>query len=232
MKLKQLIQSIPFVNNAIGYCYLRLKSIIKPFRDSQYYWESRYQSGGNSGCGSYDGLCLFKSEVLNKFFTENHIISIIDFGCGDGNQLKYLKTSSYIGFDVSQSALDKCCDIFKDDSSKKFKLMDEYKEQTAELCLSLDVIYHLVEDDVFEQYMATLFSAAQKYVIIYSSNKNKQAIIQSPHVKHRLFSDWIKQNQPNWELATFIENKYPLTPRNPTGSFADFYIYKKISSPN
>ena len=37
----------------------------------------------------------------------------------------------------------------------------------AELALSLDVIYHLVEDTVYESYMGQLFDSATKYVIVY-----------------------------------------------------------------
>lgn len=42
----------------------------------------------------------------------------------------------------------------------------------ADLSLSLDVIYHLVEDEVFETYINTLFKSARRYVIIYSSNSD------------------------------------------------------------
>ena len=36
---------------------------------------------------------------------------------------------------------------------------------------SLDVIYHLVEDEILKSYMTTLFGTARKLVIIYSSNE-------------------------------------------------------------
>jgi hypothetical protein len=40
-----------------------------------------------------------------------------------------------------------------------------------DLELSLDVIYHLVEDEVFDAYMRSLFAHAGRFVVIYSSNK-------------------------------------------------------------
>jgi hypothetical protein len=57
------------------------------FRDSQSYWEDRYVSGGTSGPGSYDAQAEYKADFLNRFVRENAIGSVIEFGCGDGNQL-------------------------------------------------------------------------------------------------------------------------------------------------
>lgn len=228
--MKQLLLRVPLLNRLIGYLYLKLKALVKPFKSSQDYWESRYQAGGNSGHGSYNDLCLFKAKILNNFVSQNNIQTVIDFGCGDGNQLRFSHYPSYIGFDVSQIAVEKCRTEFKKDPTKIFSHIRDYKNETAELCLSLDVIYHLIEDDVFEQYMNMLFEAATQYVIIYSSNTNKQQSIQAPHVKHRLFSNWITTHQPQWHLVERIDNQYPYSIKNQTGSFADFYIYKKIAA--
>lgn len=45
---------------------------------------------------------------------------MIEFGCGDGNQLSLLQVPGYTGVDVSRSAVEKCRSKFKDDSTKKF----------------------------------------------------------------------------------------------------------------
>ena len=71
--------------------------------------------------------------------------------------------------------------------------------------------------------MKNLFNSAEKFVIIYSSNKNKK---HCKHVKHRKFSDWIKYNCPEWELLKYIPNKYPYNKNDEDNtSFADFYIF-------
>lgn len=227
--MKQLLLRIPFLNRLVGCLYLKFKALTKPFKSSKEYWEYRYQTGGNSGHGSYNDLCFFKADILNDFVAEHKIKTVIDFGCGDGNQLKFSHYPSYFGFDVSQIAIEKCRHAFKEDHTKIFNHINDYNNETAELCLSLDVIYHLVEDDVFEQYMKLLFKSATQYIIIYSSNTDKQQTIQAPHVKHRLFSSWITTHQPRWQLTEHIGNKYPYSAKNQTGSFADFYIYKKIA---
>ena len=93
--------------------------------------------------------------MLNKFVTTHHIQSIIEFGCGDGNQLNLAKHPLYLGPDVSKAAILRCQELFKLDDYKSFRVMSEYKGEKADLTLSLNVIYHLVEDEIFENYMLT-----------------------------------------------------------------------------
>ena len=57
------------------------------FTDSGSYWEQRYVRKRTSGAGSYGRLAVHKAEVLNQFVTDNNIDTVVEFGCGDGNQL-------------------------------------------------------------------------------------------------------------------------------------------------
>ena len=93
--------------------------------------------------------------------------------------------------------------------------------------MSLDVLYHLVEDAVFEEYVQTLFAASTQHVIIYSSDTSDNSKDNGPHVKHRAIARWIHQAIPHWNLIEQIPNKYPLNPDTGTGSFADFFVYTK-----
>lgn len=174
------------------------------FSGSGLYWESRYASGGNSGKGSYGPFAEFKAQVLNDFVAANRIEDVIEFGCGDGNQLLLARYPSYAGFDVSTTSVECCSTLFSHDSSKMFRLVDDYAGEKASLSLSLDVIYHLVEDSVFEEYMNRLFGAAKKFVIIYSSNRDEHG---APHVRHRRFTPWVRVHQPEFELVDVIENE-------------------------
>lgn len=220
-----------------------LKTLTKPihailFRSKKFsskqYWEERYQNGGNSGAGSYGRLAKFKAEVINKFVKDNKIHSVIEFGCGDGNQLKFFEIPQYIGLDISKKSLDLCKNLYSKDLKKSFFLYDQdsFFDNSgffkADLTMSLDVIYHLVEDQVFDKYMRDLFGSSNKYVMVYASNKKDQKEYQSQHVKHRKFTDWVEKNQPKWKLEKKVENKYPLQTNEFDESFADFYIYKKI----
>jgi hypothetical protein len=96
----------------------------------------------------------------------------------------------------------------------------------AELALSLDVIYHLVEDDVFDGYMRQLFDAATKHTIVYASNEDKSW--PDPHVRHRNFTNWVERNKPEFALVETIANAYPYSEDDPTNtSFADFYVFSR-----
>ena len=201
---------------------------IKPFPGSTEYWKRRYESGGSSGTGSYNALAEFKANVLNSFVQENNIETVIEYGCGDGNQLRLAEYPSYIDFDVSPVAISRCNKIFSNDKTKDFKLMDEYAGKIAQLTLSLDVIYHLIEDNIFIEYMGRLFSSSKRFVIIYSSNTDDNRDNRARHVKHRRFSEWIKKTQPQWKLLQYIKNKYPYTGDGKKGFISDFFIYKRV----
>ncbi|MBE0596242.1 MAG: class I SAM-dependent methyltransferase [Desulfuromonadales bacterium] len=193
----------------------------KKFTDSASYWEKRYAGGGTSGEGSYGELALFKADVLNDFVRRNNIRNVIEFGCGDGNQLQLAAYDAYLGFDVSLTAIEKCRNLFAHDSTKTFKPINEYSGEKAQLALSLDVIYHLVEDSVFEEYMSLLFGSSEEFIIIYSNDIDGGLGETKPHVRFRKFSTWVGQHALGWELKQKISNRFP------EASTADFFIYEK-----
>jgi len=229
--LKKFVAGVP----VIGPAAKRLARSVSPgqalpFEKSSSYWDARYKAGGNSGAGSYSNLARFKADILNAFVSEHAIASVIEFGSGDGAQLGLAAYPRYIGVDVSPTAIADCRKLFRHDPSKTFHVAGELPPgSTAELSLSLDVIYHLVEDDVFSKYMHDLFAASGKYVIIYSSNEDKAWT--SQHVRHRNFTRWIKANLPGWTQVSHIPNIYPYNENDPDHtSFADFYVYEKSTS--
>jgi SAM-dependent methyltransferase len=197
------------------------------FRDSSSYWEKRYQKGRTSGVGSYGRLAEFKAEILNDFVERNGIQSVIEFGCGDGTQLALANYPRYVGIDVAQGSIAICEHRFAGDTTKSFHLTTAIPKDLGsfDLALSLDVIYHLVEDAVFDSYMRSLFAHAGRSVIIYSSNKVESSGV--PHVRHRLFTKWIEQHVPQWKQSAYVANKYPYDPKRPDdSSFADFYFFQ------
>lgn len=223
-------KSIPGVHNIGVWVYRTWKHLT--FHGSINYWETAYRHGWTSGAGSIGRLARFKADVLNAFVAEGNVRTVIEFGCGDGLQLMLAQYPRYIGLDVSRTALSQCRRRFEEDRTKSFFLydpncfIDPLRVLRAELALSLDVIYHLIEDENFCCHMRHLFSAADRYVIIYSANENQR----TPwvHVRKRAFSAWVTENCPEWRLLRKIDNPYPFDPRNPADtSISDFYIYKK-----
>lgn len=198
------------------------------FTSSGEYWETRYRRGGNSGAGSYDDLAAFKGEIINAFVSEHQIETVIELGCGDGNQLGYFQLKSYIGYDVSRTAVAACTERYRSDPSKQFRLLTDDIGEKADLTLSLDVIYHLTEEPVYQDHMRKLFASSEKFVIIYSSNLSGQENDKvEPHIRHRRFTDWVERHASEFTLIGHIPNKYPFNGDEVRSSVADFYIYQK-----
>src|ERR1039457_2100952 len=194
------------------------------FTGSAEFWERRYARGGTSGPGSYGTLPRDKAEFLNACVLANDVQSVIEFGCGDGNQLSLARYPSYVGLDVSRSAIELCKRRFADDLDKSFFLydcccfVDHVGLFKADLAISLDVVYHLVEDAIFEAHMAHLFDAGSRYVVVYTTNGDIRD--DAPHVRHRSFSSWVEGNRPRWLLKEIIAG--PASgPRR-----ADFFVYE------
>jgi mRNA (guanine-N(7))-methyltransferase domain len=195
------------------------KIINNSFKGSATYWEERYRKNGNSGKGSYGENAVYKAGFINALVAQNNIQKVIEMGCGDGNQLKQFRFLSYIGLDISPTAIKKCKELFNADSNKTFYVSDEKTNTgySAELALSLDVIYHLVEDEIFETYMRCLFLSSTRFVIIYAWDEESP---QNLHVRHRKFTKWIDNNLADWQLIQIIPNENAYTA-------CDFYIYEK-----
>lgn len=227
MNFKAKLKLIPGLGLVVGKLARWLLSI--RFPGSARYWDEVYASGGNSGEGSYGRLARFKAEVVNKFVAEELVASVVEFGCGDGHQLSLASYPSYLGVDVSSSAVALCRARFEGDERRRFLVLDQYNAERAQLALSLDVIYHLVEDQVYESYMDRLFEAATHFVIIYSTNYDGKDVDGKPHVRHRRFSEWVDRNRADFALVQVLENRYPDSDGAEHGSPAQFYFYKRCS---
>ncbi len=182
------------------------------------FWEDRYKSGYNSGDGSYGEYADYKAEVINNFIAKHKIKTISDFGCGDGNQISLVQGfETYNGFDISSYAISMCLSIFvKNSQMSFFTNITELPE--ADLCLSLDVLYHIIDRKEFENYLHMLFTKSKKYVLIFSSNYDGEQIIAN-YILHRNFTDWVNKNYKNFVLAEEIENFLQTT--------AKFYLYER-----
>ena len=224
-KLQECIRRIPFIYHIVGKVYV--KALQSRFPGSAQYWIRRYDKNGDSGPGSYSRLSEYKAIFLNEFVKQNRIHSVIEYGCGDGNQLAIAEYQNYLGFDISEKAIETCKSKFSRDKKKRFKLMDEYSGESAELTLSLDVVYHLIEDSVFESYMKRLLDSSTRFVIVYSSNTDVQENIQAPHVRHRNFTRYIENSRPEWTLVTHFPNRFEYKGDPTQGSFADFFVFER-----
>lgn len=196
--------------------------------NSSKYWESRYASGGTSGSGSYNKLADLKADFINHFIHKYNIRDMVDFGCGDGNQLALFRVPCYFGLDVSETVIRRLGSKYANDTTKSFHLLNnDLQPEHFDLAISLDVLFHLVEYDVFISYLQQLLAASDQYVIIYAFDSDDPKY-NAPHFKARKFTEHIRVNFPQWNLMQIGKNKYPYTGDEQTGSLSDFYVYEKL----
>jgi hypothetical protein len=193
---------------------------------SENYWKRRYKRGGNSGAGSYGRLADYKSEYINDLVSRYGVESVVEIGSGDGNQASEYTFSPYTGIDLSAKMVAECRKRFSDRKDWNFSTASEWVLKPHDMSMSLDVIYHLIEDGVYEAYMNQLFNSALRYVLIYVSDKDTQH--SAKHVKHRNFSEWVAENRGDWELLEAPKHPFPMiagSDPNQT-SFASFKLFE------
>lgn len=222
--IKKFIRQTPVVGPSLGRLNRWLDA--RKFETSGDYWESRYRSGGNSGPGSYGRLAEFKADEINTIVAEKGIKTVAEFGCGDGNQLLLANYPHYTGFDVSETILHHCRIKFRGSENFVFRHVSDFKGEKFDLSMSLDVIFHLVEDEVFHAYMARLFDASRSYVIIYSSDFDDSGEF-GAHVRNRDFKPWVAQNAPEFVLERRIPNPFVFNGDHEETSFCDLFLYKR-----
>ena len=184
------------------------------------YWNNRYQNGGNSGEGSYNDYATHKASVVNNLINKDNINIISEYGCGDGNQVGLFKGfKEYHGYDISPYIISKCKEVYKNRADMYF-YYEKSELPKSDLSLSLDVIYHIMDDKDLENYLIFMFNNSDKYVLIFSSNhdNNEENKVKDIMV-HRIITDIIKRIVVNFELVGVIDNNLKTS--------AKFFLYKK-----
>lgn len=190
------------------------------------YWENNYANGGTSGSGSYGMLAEFKKDVINELIIENQIQTVIEFGCGDGNQLKYMEYPNYLGMDISPTSIDICSKMFTKDNTKNFLLYNPkyfinkgyFK---SDLVVCLDVLYHITNETDFQKTLDDIFSCNSSFIILYTRIVKSEGFVYSiPTIKDRDILSYISKYK-DYNVLKIIEQKYKEL------SSADFIILEK-----
>jgi cyclopropane fatty-acyl-phospholipid synthase-like methyltransferase len=179
------------------------------------YWDRRYREGRTSGAGSEGEEGAYKAQYVSEFIRHREVTSVIDWGCGDGQVLELvdLHGALYHGVDCSPTILDRMRRKFPQHSFST----DEVHQPTADLALSMDVLFHLPADHDYNAYLHDLFKSARRFVIIYATNYAGGRTAR--HVFRREFTPDIAKRFPDWELTT-VET--PLRE-----GLASFFVYEK-----
>lgn len=191
------------------------------------YWDRRYREGRTSGAGSEGEEGSYKARYVNDFIRDHQITSVIDWGCGDGQVLELLQVGpahspyvAYTGIDVSATILERNRKHFREFVfATPNEAMIPGREWSADLALSMDVLFHLPDDVDFFTYLNQLFNSADRYVLIYSTNHAGGRTAR--HVLRREFTPDVAKHFPEWRLST-VE-----TPLHE--GLASFFVYEKIA---
>lgn len=173
--------------------------ITKKFTNSSRYWEERYYYGGNSGRGSYHEDAKIKVNFLNDTILEYDLKHVIDIGCGDGHNLSLFNTFNYFGIDLSETIINENKRKFIGDKYKKFYLLKDnqlniineinsYVNKNNSIIISFDVIFHLVEDNIYKDHLDFINSINAAYCLVASSDEHVNYNLSVPHVRHRNYS--------------------------------------------
>jgi hypothetical protein len=195
------------------------------FPGSTSYWQQRYEHGRDSGAGSYGEAAEYKAAFLNRLVSEQKVDSVVEFGCGDGAQLGLAAYPSYTGLDVAPGAIDLCVQRFGDDPTKSFLLYNPahwHNRGTvrADLGLSLDVVQHLVEDELLAQHLRHLFEASNRWVALYTPDSTTKA--RAAHVRWRTLDEIVSFLPAGWEFVEKVDN-----PTKDPYSMADFMTFRR-----
>jgi SAM-dependent methyltransferase len=161
--------------------------------DSAAFWDRRYASGRTSGPGSEGDAARFKAETINRLIAEYNIGSVVDWGCGDGTVLSMITDDvDYVGVDISRVALRR---LAQWSAHRRFVHLDDAAALTADLALSLDVIFHQVDNGNYHRHLEQIFGSARRLVLVHATDHDGGRT--ATHVRWRR---WTPDIPDGWQI--------------------------------
>ncbi|MBY8987034.1 MAG: class I SAM-dependent methyltransferase [Candidatus Lokiarchaeota archaeon] len=169
----------------------------------KHYWDERYKTRG-SGAGSCGQILDFKFQEIRGM---PNVRSILDVGFGDLNTIlrvtSFFSTASYLGLDISTTALQKA-KAKKLDDRFNFKLIENsIFSHPSDLVLCLDVLYHITQDEDYENMLRSLKQSWKKHLFltVYKDECVNQPV--ASHMKIRKFDPTYFSKQYKKTLIPF-----------------------------
>jgi hypothetical protein len=171
--------------------------------DYKLYWDKRYLSGGDSGAGSFGAYSSWKADIVNHVVSTYQVATVLEFGCGDGNQLLKFQIPEYRGLDVSSSAVDSCKEVFKSDKSKSFQVIrpdSDLDVSPAQLVMSLEVLMHITAEADYLWTLKNIFESSKKFVLIQAPLFEYRLFPKHSHEKYRDIFRYLIDYLDRWSI--------------------------------
>jgi SAM-dependent methyltransferase len=107
--------------------------------------------GFGSGNGSLPSLTKSYRHFIERFIHNNHITSVVDYGCGDWQFSKLIdwQGATYLGLDIVASVVENNTKLYGSDTvSFKHVTGNEKSLPKADLLIIKDVLQHMSEADI------------------------------------------------------------------------------------
>lgn len=172
--------------------------------------------------------------------SHQHSHTTINQNSGDGTQLSLSRYPQYTGLDVSKFAVHRLQQRFADDWKKRFILYNGTRAgltgQTgkllqADLSFSLEVIFHITDANIYQNYMELLFDTSQRFVVIMSNDAPEiencvsgKCYSDRGHLRFWPVRNWVKEHRSEeWRFIGSLQHKYP------EKAWSDFFFFARTS---
>jgi SAM-dependent methyltransferase len=208
------------------------------------YWERRYLHGGFSGAGSRGESLSQKIGFAHTVYGDVQKeggCGVLDLGCGDGRFAagfvkfgleEQVNFTAYRAVDISPKALEIaeefCRHNVPPEEVNRHMSFELFRPDRPEqpitpgvfgLGLSLEVIFHILEDDIYDLYMRTLFDRCRT-VFIQTAADPEPVRTAGDHIVWRDTQEWVWTHRP--EAVCIHHIPRPFGDR----SFSDFFVYR------
>jgi len=185
------------------------------------YWEQRYAQGETSGPGSIGGTREWKWSIIDREVPS--ISSVIDLGCGD---LTFWGERSppkdYVGIDISPTIIRRNRLMWP---QAKFKVGNiamrdpDITEQSYEVGLCIDVLFHIMDDEDYLSTLHNLSSYVKKHIVISTWSSNPLKTLGATDGTYQYY------RPPESFLGSLREDGWNLTCEDHRGSVNAIYIF-------
>lgn len=171
------------------------------------YWQQHYESGGTSGRGSQGEFAEWKADVVNQVVRHCDVTTVLDVGCGDGQQAALIDVPRYLGIDVSQAAVQIAQSRNRHDRSKRFDLWHEGEPFPAgmyDMVMSLEVLMHILEERMFTETLSGIFASAREVVVLQVPLVPMVNYGPGMHDKHRAILPYLAEHLGPFSLTQIV----------------------------